>query len=92
MLFRLKDADRSPNTKLSSIENGGKCVKAVNTVDNSEVVIDCDMVVMAVGSVKNVLDTEGVTVPVYYAGVCSGARTAGIAEAIRSGYNAANEV
>ena len=81
------------NTKVTSIENGGKCVKALNTADNNtEIVIDCDMVVMAAGSVKNVLDVEGVTVPVYYAGDCSGQRTAGIAEAIRSGYNAANEI
>lgn len=80
------------NTKVSSIENDGKCVKAVNTADNSEIVIDCDMVVMAAGSVKNVFDVEGVTAPVYYAGDCSGERTAGIAEAIRSGYKAANEI
>ena len=80
------------NTKVSSIENGGKCVKALNTADNTELVIDCDMVVMAAGSVKNVFDVEGVTVPVYYAGDCSGERTAGISEAIRSGYKAANEI
>ena len=67
-------------------------LKATNTADNTDVVIDCDMVVMAVGSVKNVLDVEGVTVPVYYAGDCSGERTASIAEAIRGGYNAANEI
>ena len=80
------------NTKVSSIENDGKCVKALNTADNTEIVIDCDMVVMAVGSTKNVLDVEGVTVPVYYAGDCSGERTASIAEAIRTGYKAANEI
>lgn len=80
------------NTKVSSIENEGKCVKAINTADNTEIVIDCDMVVMAAGSVKNAFDVEGVTVPVYFAGDCSGERTAGIAEAIRSGYKAANEI
>ena len=80
------------NTKVASIENDGKCVKALNTADNTEMVIDCDMVVMAAGSVKNVFDVEGVNVPVYYAGDCSGERTAGIAEAIRSGYKAANEI
>ena len=80
------------NTKVSSIENDGKCVKALNTVDNSEIVIDCDMVVMAVGLVKNVFDVEDVTTPIYYAGDCSGERTAGIAEAIRSGYKAGNEI
>ena len=80
------------NTKVASIENGGKCVKALNTADNTELTIDCDMVVMAAGSVKNVFDTEGVTAPVYFAGDCSGERTAGISEAIRSGYKAANEI
>ena len=54
--------------------------------------IECDMVVMAAGSVKNKFDVEGVNVPVYYAGDCSGERTAGIAEAIRSGYKAGNEI
>ena len=80
------------NTKVLAILNDGKCVKALNTTDNTEVLIDCDMVVMAAGSVKNVLDVEGVNVPVYYAGDCSGERTAGIAEAIRSGYKAGNEI
>ena len=41
---------------------------------------------------KNVLDVEGVTVPVYYVGDCSGERTASIAEAIRTGYQVANEI
>lgn len=78
------------NTKVSAIEAGK--VIAVNTTDNSEVTVECDTVVMAVGSVKNVLDVEGVTVPVSYAGDCSGERTADIASAIRSGYKAANEI
>lgn len=80
------------NTKVSAIENDGKRVTAVNIADGSEVAIDCDMVVMAVGSRKNPFDAEGVTVPVYYAGDCSGERTASIAEAIRGGYKAANEL
>ena len=80
------------NTKVLSIQNDGKCVKAFNTTDNTEIVIDCDMVVMAAGSTKNVIDVEGVTTPIYYAGDCSGERTAGIAEAIRSGYKAGNEI
>ena len=54
--------------------------------------IDCDTIIMAVGSKKNELDMEGVTVPVYYAGDCSGDRTASIAEAVRAGYAAANEI
>lgn len=80
------------NTKVMSIEENGKVVKALNTVENNELTIECDMVVMAAGSVKNVLDVEGVNVPLYYAGDCSGERTAGIAEAIRSGYKAGNEI
>ena len=76
------------NTKVSAIEPGA--LKA--TQGENEVTIPCDLVVMAVGSKKNVLDVEGVTVPVYYAGDCSGERTASIAEAIRGGYNAANSI
>ena len=51
-----------------------------------------DAVIVAVGSKKNVLDLDGITVPVYYAGDCSGERTAGIMEAVRGGYQAANEI
>lgn len=76
------------NTKVSAIEEG--CVKAFR--GEEEISIPCDMVVMAVGSKKNILDMEGVTAPVYYAGDCSGERTAGIMEAIRGGYKAANEI
>lgn len=74
-------------------------VKAINEAgvvasdaEGSEVVIEANTVVMAVGSKKNVLDVEGVTVPVYYAGDCDGERTADIANAIRGGYKAANEI
>ncbi|MDO5418112.1 MAG: NAD(P)/FAD-dependent oxidoreductase [Lachnospiraceae bacterium] len=80
------------NTKVSSIEEAGKLVKAVQTSDNAEITISCDMVVMAAGSVKNHLDVDGVTAPIWYAGDCSGERTAAIAEAVRSGYAAANEI
>ena len=80
------------NTKVLSIENDGRCVKALNTADNTEISIDCDMVVMAIGSTKNVPDFEGVTASIYYAGDCSGERTTGISEAIRSGYKAGNEI
>ena len=80
------------NTKVLSIENDGKCVKALNTAGNTEISIDCDMVVMAIGSTKNLPDVEGVTASIYYAGDCSGERTTGISEAIRSGYKAGNEI
>ena len=80
------------NTKVNAIENDGKLVSATNVKDNTDLAIECDMVIMAVGSVKNVLDVTDVNVPVYYAGDCSGQKTAGIAEAIRGGYQAANEI
>ncbi len=78
------------NTKVNAIEEGK--VSAVNTKDETPVEIECDAVVMAIGSVKNVFDAEGVNVPVYYAGDCAGERTADIASAIRGGYKAANEI
>jgi NADPH-dependent 2,4-dienoyl-CoA reductase/sulfur reductase-like enzyme len=86
--FKAHNVQQYVNTKVSAIENGA--VKAMQ--GEEEITIACDMVVMAVGSRKNILDTEGVTVPVYYAGDCSGERTASIAEAIRGGYKAANEI
>ena len=76
------------NTKVQAIEAGA--VKALK--GEEEISIPCDTVVMAVGSKKNVLDLSGVTVPVVYAGDCSGERTAGILEAIRGGYHAANNL
>jgi SNF family Na+-dependent transporter len=69
-----------------------KGVEAVNTQTNETLLIPCDHVVMAVGSVKNSFCTEGVTVPVHYVGDCSGEKTADIASAIRSAYHAANSL
>ena len=86
--FKAHDVKQYVNTKVSAIEAGA--VKA--SQGEEEISIPCDMVVMAVGSKKNVFNVEGVTVPVYYAGDCSGERTASIAEAIRGGYKAANEI
>ena len=86
--FQKHDVKQYVNTKVSAIEPG--CVKAMQ--GEEEIAIPCDHVVMAVGSRKNVLDIEGVTVPVYYAGDCSGERTAGIMEAVRGGYKAANDI
>ena len=76
------------NTKVLAIE--GNTVKALK--GEEEVTIECDTVVMAVGSRKNVIDVSGVTVPVVYAGDCAGEKTAGILEAIRGGYHAANNL
>ena len=86
--FKAHDVKQYVNTKVNAIEAG--CVKA--TQGEEEITVPCDMVVWAVGSKKNVFDVEDVTVPVYYAGDCSGERTASIAEAIRGGYKAANEI
>ena len=86
--FKAHNVQQYVNTKVSAIEAG--CVKA--TQGEETITIPCDMVVMAVGSRKNVFNADGVTVPVYYAGDCSGERTASIAEAIRGGYKAANEI
>ena len=86
--FKAHDVKQFVNTKVSAIEPGA--VKA--TRGEEEITIPCDMVVMAVGSRKNVFDVTGVTVPVYYAGDCSGDRTASIMEAVRGGYKAANEI
>ena len=90
--FAKNDVKELVKTKVERIEADGKRVIAVNTENNSEVVINCDKTVMAVGSVKNTLDAEGINVPVLYVGDCSGERTASIAEAIRSGYTAANSI
>lgn len=90
--FAKNDVKQYVNTKVNSIANDGKQILATDTKEEKDVVIDCDTVIMAVGSKKNVLDVEGVTVPVYYAGDCSGERTASIAEAIRTGYQVANEI
>lgn len=89
--FAAHDVKQYVNTKVNSITNDGKTVN-VTDAEGKEVSIDCDTIVMAVGSKKNVFDTEGVTVPIYYAGDCSGERTADIAAAIRGGYHAANEI
>lgn len=78
------------NTKVSSIEQ--KVIHAVNTQDNSEIVIEADTIINALGSKKNTFDTTSLTVPFILAGDCSGERTADVAAAIRSGYNAGNEV
>ena len=76
------------NTKVQAIENGA--VKALK--GEEEISIPCDTVVMAVGSKKNVFGVSGISVPMVYAGDCSGERTAGILEAVRGGYHAANNL
>ncbi len=78
------------NTRVECIEAG--VVHAVDTQSGEAVTVPCDHVVMAVGSVKNGFDAEGITVPVHYIGDCSGERTADIASAIRTAYHAANKI
>ena len=92
MKTTLKTKENLLTCEVNAIENDGKQILATDTKEEKDIVIDCDMVVMAVGSKKNVFDVEGVTVPVYYAGDCSGERTASIAETIRTGYKVANEI
>lgn len=77
-------------TKVTAITPQG--IAAVHTQTKETVEIPCDYVVMAAGSKKVLFSTEGITVPVLFAGDCSGEKTAGIAEAVRSGYHAANEI
>ena len=89
--FAKNDVKQYVNTKVKAITNEGKTIVAVDAEEN-EITIDCDTIIMAVGSKKNEFDVEGVTVPVYYAGDCAGERTADIAAAIRGGYKAANEI
>lgn len=88
--FKEHNVKQYVNTKVNRIE--GNTIYATNTADNTELTIECDVVVMAVGSKKNVLDVEGVNTPICYVGDCSGERTASIAEAVRTGYHAANEI
>ena len=90
--FAQHDVKQYVNTKVNRIVNEGKTILATDTKEGKEISINCDTIIMAVGSKKNELDTEGVTVPVYYVGDCSGDRTASIAEAVRSGYAAANGI
>lgn len=88
--FKAHDVKQYVNTKVLGIANDG--TKVIAQCGEEEITIDCDKVIMAVGSKKNTFDVEGVEAAVYYVGDCSGERTASIAEAIRSGYQAANEV
>ena len=90
--FAQHDVKQYVNTKVNRIVNEGKTILATDTKEGKEISINCDTIIMAVGSKKNELGTEDVTVPVYYVGDCSGDRTASIAEAVRSGYVAANEI
>ena len=88
--FASHNVEQFVKTQVTAITTGG--VEAVNTETKEPVSIPCDWVVMAVGSKKVPFSTDGVTVPIKFVGDCSGDRTASIAEAIRGGYHAANEL
>ncbi len=76
------------NTKLVAVTDEGVDVEGPDGASS----ITADWVVMAVGSKKLSFDAAGIEAPVTFVGDCSGERTADIAAAIRSGYNAANEL
>ena len=78
------------NTKVSEIKEN--VIYASNTKDESKVEIAADTIINALGSKKNVFDDTKLTIPFTYAGDCSGERTADIANAIRTGYTAANNI
>lgn len=88
--FEEHDVKEYVNTRVNSIENN--VIHAVNTKDESEVTIEADTIVNALGSKKNLFDDSELTVPFVYVGDCSGERTADISAAIRSGYQAGNEI
>ena len=86
--FEENGVDQHVNTRLSAVTDEG--IEAVCFEDT--VKIECDYVVMAVGSKANPFDVSAVKVPVTFVGDCSGERTADIASAIRTAYNAANSL
>lgn len=88
--FAAHDVKQFVNTKVLSILDN--TVVAENTTDQSEVILEADVIVNALGSKKNLFDESGITVPMTYVGDCSGERTADIASAIRTGYHAANNI
>lgn len=90
--FAAHDVKQYTNTKVNAVSEDGKTIFATNTKENTDITISCDTIIMAVGSKKNEFDVSSVTKPVHYIGDCSGDKTAGIAEAIRSAYHTANAI
>lgn len=88
--FAKHDVRQLVNTRVSEIKNN--VIYATNTTDNTNVELNTDVIVNALGSKKNLFDDSKLTVPFTYVGDCSGERTADIASAIRTGYKAANEI
>lgn len=88
--FKANQVEQYTKTKVTAILEDH--VEAVQTETQEKVEIACDYVVMAVGSKKVAFSIDGITVPVKFVGDCAGEKTADIAWAIRSGYQAANEI
>lgn len=88
--FAKHDVKQLVNTRVSEIKNN--VIYATNTTDNTNVELNAEVIVNALGSKKNLFDDSKLTVPFTYVGDCSGERTADIASAIRTGYKAANEI
>ncbi len=88
--FKEHNVTQYVNTKVNEIKDN--IIYATNTTDNTEITIQADTIINALGSKKNIYNETGITVPLTYVGDCSGDKTADIASAIRSGYNAANMI
>lgn len=88
--FAKHDVKQLVNTRVSEIKDN--VIYATNTTDNTNVELNAEVIVNALGSKKNLFDDSKLTVPFTYVGDCSGERTADIASAIRTGYKAANEI
>lgn len=88
--FKNHQVEQYTNTKVTAILTDR--VEAIQTKTQEKVEIPCDYIVMAVGSKKVAFSVDGVTKPVTFVGDCAGEKTADIAWAIRSGYQAANEI
>ena len=88
--FAKHDVKQLVNTRVSEIKDN--VIYATNTTDNTSVELNAEVIVNALGSKKNLFDDSKLTVPFTYVGDCSGERTADIANAIRTGYKAANEI
>ncbi|MCQ3035046.1 MAG: FAD-dependent oxidoreductase [Bacilli bacterium] len=70
---------------LEKKEDGTTSVKA-------EELIKANTVVIALTSVKNVIDLEGIPANIIYVGDCGGERPSTIENAIKTGYDAANSI
>lgn len=97
LMGNLKKAnvDIHVSSKIKRMELGAVIVDVLDENGNptKEERIECDFIVNALASVKNVLDLDGVeNVKVLAVGDCSGARPSTIENAIKTAYDAANSV